>query len=80
MLQIGKTYEFKTFTFYYIGTVSKIYPTHVELNNVWEVFQTGPNSEFFTGKIKEKEQCPDGTLLALSPGVNIFPYDNIKII
>jgi hypothetical protein len=74
MLEIGKTYSFKTLTFYYIGTVIHMYPTHAVLKDVHEVFETGPNDEYYAGKVKNKERCPDGVMVPIGPGTIITPY------
>jgi hypothetical protein len=77
MLQVGKTYSFKTPTFYYIGTVTELWPSHARLSDATEVFETGPNVEYYAGKIKKHERLPDGVLVPLSGGVFIAPYEHV---
>ena len=74
MIQVGKTYEFKTLSFYYIGTVTEIFPTHARINNVTQVFETGPNAEFYRGHVKVHERMPDGVCVPTTGQVVIVPH------
>jgi hypothetical protein len=76
MLEIGKSYSFKTVTFYYIGTVVKLYPTHAVIDDATEVYDTGPNASYYAGHIKAHERVPNGTMVPLA-GVLIVPYNHI---
>ena len=78
MLEIGKTYSFKTLTFYYIGTVDKLYPTHARIRDCLEVFETGENRSYYAGQVKTSEPIPDGTLVPILGQVTIMPYDRVR--
>ena len=80
MLQIGRTYSFKTLTFYYIGEVTRLYPSHAEIKNGQEVYETGPNREYYAGKVKASEPIPDGYLVPITGGVIIAPYERIALV
>lgn len=77
MLEIGKTYSFKTLTFYYIGTVVAQFPTHAVINNGKEVFETGPNDKYYAGQIRLFEVLPDGCFVPLIGQVFIAPYPSV---
>lgn len=77
MLQVGKTYSFKTLTYFYVGTVTHLYPTHAQLSNATEVFETGPNASYYAGQIKAHERVPDGILVPIGSGVTITPYEHV---
>lgn len=77
MLKVGSTYAFKTLTFYYVGTVTALFPTHAALSNATEVYETGANSSFFAGTIQTHERVPDGTLVPLCGGITIFPMERV---
>jgi hypothetical protein len=79
MIQVGKTYSFKTPTFYYVGEVTRVWPTHAEIKNGREVFETGSNADYYSGKIKTSEGIPDGFLVPLTGGVSIAPFERIKL-
>lgn len=75
MLKIGNRYSFKTMTFYYKGTVTALFPTHAVIANATEVFETGPNDDYYRGQTKHEEPIPDGTMVPYGGGVVIMPYD-----
>lgn len=77
ILEVGKTYSFETVTFYYIGTVEHLFPTHARINNAHKVFEQGPLDTYFKGQVLNKERIPDGTLVPLGAGVVIMPYDHV---
>lgn len=79
MLEIGKTYSFKTLTFYYIGTVRQMYPTHAVIDNAVEVYETGPNASYYAGTVKNYERIPDGTLVPVVGNVLIMPYERVLV-
>jgi hypothetical protein len=75
MLEIGKTYLFKTIAHYYLGRVTAVTPTHATLEDASEVYETGPLSEFFAGKVKTAERVPDGSMVMLNcPLIAPWPH------
>ncbi len=76
MLELGKTYSFKTLTFYYIGTVVWQSPTHVKIVEATEVFETGPNVDYYAGTIKKHERIPDGAFVPMN-GTLVTPYEHV---
>lgn len=77
IIEVGKTYSFKTVTFYYIGTVTELFSTHARLKDCTEVFETGPNSSYYAGTIRAHERVPDGTLVPIGAGVIIMPWEHV---
>lgn len=77
MLEIGKTYSFKTMTFYYIGTVVQLFGQHAQLKDATEVYETGPNVNYYAGTIRAHERIPDGTLVPIGSGVVIMPWSHV---
>ncbi len=76
MLEVGKTYSFKTLTFYYVGTVTKLYHTHAQISDATEVYETGPNRSYYAGTIRAHERIPDGALIPLA-GTQITPWEHV---
>ena len=74
-VELNKTYEFRSLTFYYIGTVEHVFPTHAKLKDVTQVFETGPNKDYYAGKIKAHERMPDGVLVPFN-GTVVVPWDH----
>ena len=78
MLEIGRRYSFKTLTFYYKGKVTRMTPSHAFIDDTTEVYETGPNCDYFGGKAKIEEPVPNGTMVPL-PGCIISPDDKILL-
>lgn len=69
-------YSFHTVTHYYIGKLEKLYPSHAQLTNAVEVYETGPLDPHYSkkGEAKSFEKVPDHTLVPVGAGTIIFPW------
>lgn len=73
-MERGKRYFFKTTTYYYIGTFVSQTVTHAIVDDVIEVYETGPLDDFFSGKVKTSEKIPVNGCLIPMNGTFVSPY------
>lgn len=75
MIEIGKTYFFKTVTHHYLGRVVALSHAHATLEDASEVYETGPLADFYAGKVKMSERVPDGWMVPIG-GACIGPWSS----
>ena len=68
LFEVGKCYLVKTHALYYLGRVKAVSFEGVILEQVSEVYDTGPMNLFFAGTIKQFESYPKGVTCPIPIG------------